>query len=338
MGLINDKIAVLYISQQGRIVAEHLAQKMDSVRLIDVKGDFMNRVADAWKRSSALICVMAAGIVVRAIAPLVKDKYTDPCVVVVDESARFSISLLSGHIGGGNQLAEHVADCLGCSPIVTTASDNFGLTALDLWLKHNFLLTEERELLTKKSAKLNREKKLTCYIDMQHSGMLPDDIVKIKHVNKADIVITHDAKKVRDDKSCLTAWPKTLFLGVGCNRYTSAAEIDQCFSELLSNSHLKKSWFKGIASIDLKIDEIGLVEFARMLDLPVSFYSKIKLNSVEDVAYSEAVMKATGAKGVAEPAAILMASGREQTGELLIKKQKWPNVTMAVSREILRLK
>lgn len=338
MGLLNDEIAIVYISRRGRVVAEKLADLIGTTRTIDLKGDFMNRVSQVWQSSKAIICVMATGIVVRAIAPLLKDKFTDPCIVVVDESAKFSVSLLSGHIGGGNQLTETVANHLGCTPVITTASDNLGLTALDLWLKNNHLLTGQRDLLIKKSARLNRVGKLTCYIDMFCSGRLPDDIIGKEFTACPDIVLTHDMRIVDGLNSTLVANPQTLILGVGCNRNTPAEEIQQCFDELISEARLKQEWFAGIATIDLKINEKGLIEFARELGMHISFFSKDKLNSVENVEYSEAVMKATGAKGVAEPSSILLASDRQHPGSLLIKKQKWTNVTMAVSRKILRLK
>ncbi len=338
MAIMKDKTAVLYLSQQGRVVAEKIVQKIDSAAVINVQGDFMKRVAEAWNASDALICVMAAGIVVRAIGPLLKDKYRDPCVVVVDESSRFSISLLSGHVGGGNSLAEDVANCLGNTPVVTTASDNLGLTALDLWLKNNRLLTGQRDLLIKKSAKLNRERRLTCHIDMHYSGKLPEDIVECRNADDADIIITSNLEKVAGLTGSLVAFPQTLCLGMGCNRNTPVEEINGCFLELMRKNQLEREWFQGVASIDLKINEKGLIAFARQHSLPLSFYSKDRLNMIEGVEHSEAAMKATGAKGVAEPASVLMASDRLNGGELLIVKQKWPNVTMAVSREILRLK
>lgn len=335
---MKNKVAVLYLSETGRHVAGKIAQSIDGVSLINLKGDVAGGVTDAWNSSRAIIAVMAAGIVVRAIAPLVKDKYTDPCVVVVDESSRFSLSLLSGHIGGGNLLAEKVAQCLSNTAVITTASDNLGLTALDVWLRKNKLLTDNRKLLIKKSAKLNHEKQLRCYIDMKYTGTLPADIIETTDVKKADIVIAHHGGSRDKVDDILLATPQTLVLGVGCNRGTPAEEIEACFKELLDKKELEQKWFTGLASIDLKINEKGILQLAKTLALPVSFFSKKKLNSVEDIVPSDAVMRATGAKGVAEPASVLMASDGKNGGELIINKIKWPNVTMAVSRNILRLK
>lgn len=338
MRLLNDKIAVLYLSQTGREIAAEISAKIKVSEVISVKGDFHNLFAAAWQTYRAVICIMAAGIVVRAAAPLLKDKYDDPCVVVVDEGRRFALSLLSGHIGGGNELAEKVAHCLRCSPVITTASDSLGLTALDLWLKKNSLMAARRSMLTKKSAKLNREKQLRCLVDMHFSGSLPDDIVLTKDPGEADILISHDEHQINNTSNTLVVTPRNLFVGIGCNRNTPVAEIRECFNELLQLSLLKEEWFVGAATIDLKINEKGLVEFARQMKLPLSYYNRERLNTVEDVSYSDAVMKAVGVKGVAEPAAVLVASDGKEIGDLLIKKQKWPNVTMAVSRKLIRLK
>lgn len=333
----NCKVAVLYVSENGKLLGEKLALFLGDAVLVDLKGDLSNRVASAWHASESLIFIMASGIAVRAIAPHIKDKFTDPSVVVIDEAGHYTISLLSGHIGGGNALTQKLSRYLGNTGVITTASDNLGLTALDLWLQKNKLFVQQRDVLTRKSAKLNREKRISCFVDMSYIGFLPGDIVITEEIEHADIIISHNNSMLLMFPDKLIAAPQNLFAGIGCNRNTAVAEIETCFEELLLQHKLIKQCFSGFGSIDLKINEDGLMQFARKIGKPISFFNKSLLNTIENIQYSSIVMQVTGAKGVAEPAALLLASTNNKGGELLVHKQKWPNVTMAVSCNILRL-
>ena len=154
---------------------------------------------------------------------------------------------------------------------------------------------------------------------------LPADICR-KEKGQADIVITCFTKK---NISGTVLHPKALIAGIGCNRNTPAAEIEQALTEACARHSLALASVAGLASIDLKSDEVGLLAFAEQHDLPIEFFHRDQLNGVEGVSTSAAVLKATGAKGVAEPAAVLAADG----GRLLVKKKKWKNVTVAIAEK-----
>jgi cobalt-precorrin 5A hydrolase len=234
------------------------------------------------------------------------------------------VSLRSGHLGGGNALAGQVARILGGQAVITTASDVLGRTSLDLWCRELGLTAVDKEGLTRVMGKLVNSGSISLYTDVDLPG-LPDDLVPAAHPDEADLVVTY-----RTDLQVpgVLLHPKILTAGIGCNRNTPAAEIEQALEEACAVNHLALQSICALATIDLKDDEPGLLAFARSREYTIEFYNRDQLNGVDGVSTSAAVLKAVGAKGVAEPAAVLAAGG----GQLLVNKMKWPNVIVAVAK------
>jgi cobalt-precorrin 5A hydrolase len=267
---------------------------------------------------------MATGIVVRAIAPLLQGKECDPCVVVMDEKGRHAVSLLSGHLGGGNGLARQVAMLFGSEAVITTASDTLGLAALDLWAKEQNLLCETKQGLTEISARLVNRGSLGIFSEVAIES-LPQGLLAVAVPELADLVVS---ARIADYGRAVVFRPRNLVLGVGCNRGAPIAELREACEELFADQGLSRLSIRNLASIDLKQDEAGLVAFAHELNVGMDFFSKDELNRVENVTVSEAALRNVGAIGVAEPAALLSA----QSNDILVGKRKWRNVTMAVAR------
>ena len=328
------KTAVVALTRGGRDLAERIAAGLENCELCGPTGGVVSTIGNLWARFDGLICVMATGIVVRAISPLCRDKKTDPCVLVLDEKGQFVISLLSGHLGGGNGLARQVAAITGGVPVITTASDVTGHTALDLWAVENNLRVQDPQRLTGISAKLVNEGKVNFFSTLE-CGSLPADFKVVTEAALADIILSHGAFDPLEYPEALVLCPCNLYLGLGCNRGTSVADFERAITELCERYSLARSAIAGIASIDLKADEAGLLQFARENNLPIRFYSKDALNRVEGVSYSSAVMAATGAGGVAEPAAMLAAGDGTTPGQLIVRKIKWKDVTAAVAEQKL---
>ena len=324
------KTAVIALTDGGRELASRIADDLAGCECCELRGGVVSTVQRLWGRFDGLICIMASGIVVRAIAPLCRDKKTDPCVLVLDEKGQFVISLLSGHLGGGNALARQVAAITGGAAVITTASDVTGHTALDLWAAHNKLLVQNPQRLTEMSAKLVNTGVVNFYSTLA-CGRLPADFKVVTNSALADIVLTPGIFDPSEYPCALVLCPCNLYLGLGCNRGTGAADFELAVAELCGRYRLARSAIAGIASIDLKADEAGLMEFAGKNNLSIRFYSKDELNRVEGVASSSAVMAATGAKGVAEPAAMLAAGDGLTPGQLRVRKMKWKDVTAAVA-------
>jgi cobalt-precorrin 5A hydrolase len=267
---------------------------------------------------------MATGIVVRTIAPLLTDKYRDPAIVVCDELGRFAISLISGHLGGANALARRVAAASGGQAVLTTASDVLGRTALDLWCRDLGLIPVDKARFTQAMGRLVDQGSLSLWSRYPLTA-LPADLVPIEDRQTADLVIDC---RVTDDIRGTQLVPGSLVVGIGCNRGTSLEIIAKAVQTTCEQHRLHPRAIARLASIDLKQDEAGLLAFAADRGFPIDFYSKDQLNAVEDVSSSEAVLRATGAKGVAEPAALLSAG---LGARLLVPKMKWIDATTAVA-------
>ncbi len=315
-------IAILALTEGGHALARRLARSLPAT-VFFCRGSLRRTMEQCWHDHDTLVCIMASGIVVRTLAPLVEDKRKDPAVVVCDERGQFAVSLLSGHLGGGNALAARVASITGGRAVITTASDVQGKTALDLWARDLGLVVADRDGLTRAMGKLVNQGSVTLYSDYPLPG-LPGDIQRQARPQEADLVITA-ANGVQTTGTLLHA--KALVAGIGCNRNTPAKEIEQALQQACQEHHLARQSVARLATIDLKSDEQGLLEFAAQHALPLDFFNHNQLNGVDGVSTSAVVLRATGAKGVAEPAAVLASDG----GRLLVKKMKWPNVTVAIA-------
>ena len=318
------RLAVLAVSRGGCVLGDRLAESLGG-DFFACKGRLAEVMARVWRDYPEIVCIMAAGIVVRTVAPLLRDKLQDPAVVVCDEKGNFAISLLSGHIGGANALAYRVAAQTGGQAVLTTASDVLGRTALDLWCRDLGLTAGNKTAFTRAMGRLVDQGSLTLW-SRYALPELPPDLIPIAERDRADLVV--DSRTDAPARAALLH-PGALVVGVGCNRGASAAAIARAVEAACRAHGLAIQSVVRLASIDLKQDEAGLLEYARQQGLAIDFYDKDQLNRVEGVgAASEAVLRATGAKGVAEPAALLSAG---PGGVLLAAKMKWTDVTTAVA-------
>lgn len=318
------RLAVLAVSRGGCALGGRLAESLGG-DFFACKGRLAEVMTQVWRDYPEIICIMAAGIVVRTVAPLLRDKLQDPAVVVCDEKGNFAISLLSGHIGGANALAHRVAVHTGGQAVLTTASDVLGRTALDLWSRDLGLTPSNKTAFTRAMGRLVDQGSLTLW-SRYPLPKLPPDLVLVAERARADLIV--DSRTDAPDRAALLH-PGALVVGVGCNRGTPASAIARAVEAACTAHGLAIQSVVRLASIDLKQDEAGLLEYAQQQGLPIDFYDKDQLNRVEGVgAASEAVLRATGAKGVAEPAALLSAG---PGGVLLVAKMKWTDVTTAVA-------
>lgn len=322
------KLGVIAITSGGHKLADKIATLIPEATILQKeKGQSTaSLLRHHWQRFDGFICIMAAGIVVRSIAPLIEDKAKDPCVVVMDEKARYAISLLSGHLGGGNDLALKAAALTGASPVITTASDTLELAPLDLWAQANNLVAPPRTELTKLSAKLVNCGKLYLYADVEVYS-LPPGLSLTDNPALSDIIVSHHSFQEKE-LDCSFFRPKNLIIGSGCNRGTPAEEFEIALQEMFKELQLSTSSIRNLASIDKKNDETGLLQFASTHNWDIAFFTSTELNTLNNLEISFAALKAVGAIGVAEPASLLSA----QSTQLISRKRKWKNVTMAIAQ------
>ncbi|PIE60330.1 MAG: cobalamin biosynthesis protein CbiG [Desulfobulbus propionicus] len=323
MNTDKKEFAVLAITRGGLLLGEKLAEELQC-DVFPCKGKLKITIRQVWKNYRKIICIMAAGIVVRSIAPLMVDKYTDPAVVVCDEQGRFAISLVSGHIGGANELAQNVAKLLGGTAVITTASDVLGLTALDLWCRSLNLTVDPSTPLTDRMGKLIDHGSQRVYSDYPLPEM-PSDLISTGNRQAADLIIS--SRMYGDTKNATRLYPRSLAVGIGCKKGVPVSVIEATVYKVFAEYSLAFHSIAVIASIDLKKEEQGLLDFAEKIGRPIVFYPKDELNLVKYADFSAKVFEVTGAKGVAEPAALLTAA----VDTLLVKKQKGPGVTVAIA-------
>ncbi len=320
------KIGILAITNGGRKLAAKLSGLLNKATFLDrpPNGKIADTIAAHWLHFDGFICIMATGIVVRAIAPLIKDKHCDPCVIVLDEKGRHAISLLAGHLGGGNALAEEVAGLTGGTAVITTASDTLQLTALDIWAREHQLLVPDRQTLTKLSTLLVNRGHLCLYADSP-VAFLPKGLRQVSDPRQADFIVSHFTCI---QQSCPIFFPRDLVVGVGCNRGTPVDEFEIALREIDKDMHISRSSVRNLASIDKKNNETGLLQFAENNSWRIDFYDRDAINKMMHLEISFAALKAVGAIGVAEPTALLSA----KSNHLLVRKRKWKNVTMAIAQ------
>ena len=316
-------IGLVAATENGRRNAAHLAGSWDDARLYEGRpGEALRR---AWGECDAVVLFLATGAAVRLIAPLLEDKHTDPGVVTVDDAGLFAVALCGGHDGGANALAERVADSLGATPVVTTASDGLGLPALDSFGGDLGLRLEEGSDLAAVGAALVSGKTVRLVSDRRLPlGPLPGNVVRSEEPDPPLLVVSD--RTVEVPRPAVVYRPPSLVAGVGCSRGASAEEILGLLRASLSEAGLSEGSVAALASIDAKRDEAGLLEAAERLGVPARFYAAGELAAVETPNPSSVVREAVGTPSVAEAAVVVSGA------ELVLQKRKSAMSTVALGR------
>lgn len=354
----NGEYAIVAITKHGVEMARDLAQKFPGTDLYYMskfaRGDeeargiqlFSNSVRmlfpALWPAYKGLIIIISLGAVVRMIAPLLEDKKKDPGVVVVDDRGENVISVLSGHLGGANELTHEVAAIMGARAIITTASDVQKTIPVDLFGRRFGWEWDSDEKLTPVSASVVNEERVAVVNESgerdwwMHDTPMPPSITEYPSIAAAQaaspqaaLVVSHrllaPAEQSILDNGVLYR-PKVIVLGMGCNRGTSAEEIEAVIRETLDELQFSIKSVKALATIELKKDEEGLIAVCEKYGWPFVWYSPEQLNQVEISDPSDTVFKFTGAYGVSEPAAKLYAG----VDRLVLTKKKSGNATISV--------
>ena len=282
----------------------------------------------------AMIFVSATGIAVRAIAPWIRDKMTDPPVVTVDEGAQFVIPLLSGHVGGANELARHIVDWLEAVPVITTATDVNGKFAVDLFASAYHMTIIDRKEAKNISAAVLEGKQIGVFSDLPIKK-LPDGFVMDRWCEENICITVKDPSFPEKKASYLRLVPRAVVLGVGCRRGTDPEFMKEKVFALLKEHGIDPAAVKAIASVDVKQDEPAVLGLKQVFDgeclhqpCEQRFYTPEQLNQVPgDFKESAFVKKQIGVGNVCERSAC--AAG----GKLLVEKQAGDGITLAAALE-----
>ncbi len=299
----------------------------------------MDAVADAFPRYRGHVFVAATGIVVRAIAPHLRSKDRDPAVVVLDSDGRFAISLLSGHLGGANDLARLAARITGGAPVITTATDSAGLESWDLIAARRGMVPANLRAVKALNMAALRGDPVTVCDPEDRLGRRKGDhsAPPVLFVERADqlteerpsVLVTWHRPLDSTPAGCLVLHPRCLTAGVGCNRGTACEEILGLIRSVFQERGLALTSLSGLATIDAKRNEPGIHEAAEALGVPITFYSADTLGRIRVPTPSNTVKRHMGVESVCEAAALKRAGGNR----LLVPKVRSKNATLAVALE-----
>ena len=296
------------------------------------------KIVELFKNSNALICLFSLGAVVRLIAPHLKDKKNDPAVIVIDDKINFVISVLSGHLGGANELTQNIAEKLNSKAVITTAADVNKTIAVDLVGKEWKWKIDDDSTVTKVSAHMVNEEPIGVYQDVGNTNWykeLPKNVkiyssldeLKNSH-SKGNLIISDKIMNGEFLKDSVIYRPPSLVIGVGLHWDTSKQTIKDGIDNCLKKNNLSPKSIEKLVSIKKPKDVEGLIELGKEMEIPVEYVDREELAKVPAPNPSETVKAFEGTSSVSEAAAIKVSGG-----ELIVEKQKFPpNLTIAIAR------
>lgn len=272
-------------------------------------------VISDFENNDLLIFIGACGIAVRLIAPFVKDKLKDPAVIVVDELGKNIIPILSGHVGRANEYACELAKALEAYPVITTATDINEVMAIDEFAAKNGLDIVNRDNIKKVSSGLMKGKPVNIALD-------------------DDVIITSSRRASGINEKVLGLVYQPVVVGLGMRKGIEAARLEEFFINSLREVNLEPKDVAGIASIDIKEDEVALIELSSKFGIPLFFYTAAELRVVEgEFEASIFVEQTVGVSDVSGRAA--KALGKE--GSFILDKKKYDGMTISIFKKLRRV-
>jgi cobalt-precorrin 5A hydrolase len=348
-----EKVSVLAITKNGIKIGLELKKLSNSWKIYapskfsdnDAQIEWYsestsNKIAELFKTSDALVCIFSLGAVIRLVSPYIKDKKTDPAVLVIDDKAKFVISVLSGHIGGANQFTQNIAEKLGGTPVITTAADVNKTIAVDLLGREFGWEIEDDSTVTKISAFMVNEEEIGVFQDAGNKDWwnkkLPINVIiysSIEELEKSQakgflIMTDKEINNKEILKNSVVYRPPTLVVGVGLHGDTTKETIREGLNDCLEKYKLSAKSIAKLVSIKKQQDVQGLIDLGNEMNVPIEYFEKEELAQIEIPNPSETVQSFEGTPSVSEAAAI-----KSSGGQLVVEKQKFPpNLTIAIAR------
>ena len=363
---VPEKTAIIALTRNGARMARTLAGSLDRDHTLFIdrrfrKDDDSGEAFDlplrpvvkrAFAEYSSLVLFLSAGASIRLLAPLLESKQVDPAVVCVDDAGSFCVSLISGHVGGADQLAQEVAVCLGARAVVTSASHASGTLAVDLLGREfGWRLKADSTTITRASAAVINGQPIGIWQGAGEFGWWPDGTPLPENIaiyatledlaaSACAIALiisdtTGDLETLLADKITVVYRPRSLVIGMGCRRGVPVEELESLLAEALRKNGLSAECLTEIATAEIKRGEPGLEQLAERHGVPLSFLQADELNGVFETnpgaitSKSERAHGLVGVWGVAEPAALLTAGA----SELLVTREKTTRATIAIARK-----
>lgn len=334
------RLAVISFTNAGKELGEKLARVMDGDHEVELfhkgmwEGSLDRLVARLWEEFDGIIFISAAGIASRLIAPHLRNKLVDPAVICMDDTGRFAIPILSGHYGGANEMARQIAASTGASPVITTATDNRGIQAPDMFAKDNGYVVENPESLARITSMMVNGEPVGFYGEFGPSI----EYGELVHLNGEDlkncmlpgvIAVSNRLGIEIPGIPNLVLRPPNINLGLGCRKEVSGGRIIDFIYEVLSEEGLSPLSVGNIGTIELKRNEPGIIEAAEHFGCGLKIFSGEDISKVQDMFMkSDFVKNTVGVNSVSAPAAYLMG------GNLIREKAVKNGITLSVSVEV----
>lgn len=329
-------IGIVSITKQGNALALYLSnilddsvcytlQKWEQDNFEVIQGSMKDFCEILFQKHEALVFIMATGIVVRSIAPWLKDKTTDPAVIVLDEKGQHVISLLSGHLGGANALTLKIATLISANPVITTASDVNHLPSVDMLAQSNGLVIDNMHDAKVITAMIVNGQRVVMQDEFQFFGH--DDLPQIEGKLSGQIIISNK-KELICEMPFVKLIPKNIFLGVGCKRDTEPQKLIDFVLDMMKKMNLDVKSINSISSIDIKSNEKAIIEASKKLNCPLKFYSKVDLQKVDHLFKGSAfVLSTVGVASVSSTSAYLSGARK---GEFILEKETKEGMTLSI--------
>ena len=335
------KLAVISFTEAGEALARRVAGCLDEGEAECFRSPGQGLIpwtGEQFAKKRAILFIGACGIAVRAVAPFVRDKLADSAVLVMDETGRYVIPILSGHVGGANDLARLLERRTGATAVITTATDLNGAFAVDSFAKRNGLNILNREGIAKISSKILAGETVTVSIEggerMKPAGRVPEGVRLVPYPPKgaADVVIS---RRAAEEPAVLRLKPREYAIGIGCRQGKTAEEIGSFIRAVLAEHGIALSDVAKIASIDRKKGEKGILEWADENRIPFVTFPKEELMAAEgEFRSSSFVERTVGVDNVCERAAVCACKAG---GEIVQEKRAQCGIALAVARRKLRI-
>ena len=324
------KLAVITLTNQGEKLARELALGLENnptiLRVDLYHKNVRQTLNDIFLNYDCILGIMAIGIMVRSICNLISDKTKDPAILVMDENGKYVISLLSGHLGGGNDYAVKIADIMGTEPVITTSTDvNCKLGVDSLARKYFLKINPTSEILIINKA-LIENKKVILAVPAGFNYLFNEKLVK----NAYHMIKSSKNLKASFNESTIKLTPKKLVVGLGSRRGVSTDQVLFAVNEACKLLEIPPERIDCLATAEPKMDEQGIKDAAIKLAVPLKVVSLDATRNLNhpDVTESPFVKKTFGIPGICEPAALIAAG---EQADLIFKKTKFDKVTVAVA-------